>query len=76
MATKSVKVVPADPTKLIQNPADKYTDKYTGHSNSKTIKINSAKVTPQGTQPALRIRTTGGLGGLGGGGGIFRDFNR
>ena len=37
------------------------------------IKINSAKVTPQGTQPALRIRSTGGLGG---GGGTLRNSIR
>lgn len=37
-----------------------------GTSKKKVIKINSAKVTPQGTQPALRIRSTGGLGGGGG----------
>ena len=33
---------------------------------AKVVKINSAKVSPQGTQPALRVRTTGGLGGGGG----------
>jgi len=33
---------------------------------AKVIKINSTKVSPQGTQPALRVRTTGGLGGGGG----------
>lgn len=32
---------------------------------AKVIKINSTKVSPQGAQPALRVRTTGGLGGGG-----------
>ena len=50
-----------------------YGDKVTGN-NGNTIKVNSAKVTPQGTQvkPALRVRTTGGLGG----GGTLRDMMR
>ena len=33
---------------------------------AKVVKVNSAKVTPQGTQPTLKIRSTGGLGGGGG----------
>lgn len=45
--------------------SDEY-DVNQGISKKKLIKINSAKVTPQGTQPALRIRSTGGLGGGGG----------
>ena len=43
-----------------------------GTSKKQLIKINSAKVTPQGTQPALRVRTTGGLGG----GGTLRNSMR
>jgi hypothetical protein len=39
---------------------------------AKVVKINSAKVSPQGTQPALRVRTTGGLGG----GGTLRNSIR
>ena len=39
---------------------------------AKVVKVNSAKVTPQGTQPALRIRSTGGLGG----GGTLRNSIR
>ena len=49
-----------------------YDDKVTGN-NGNNIKVNSANVTPQGTQPALRIRSTGGLGG---GGGTLRNSIR
>ena len=42
---------------------------------AKVVKVNSAKVTPQGTQvkPALKVRTTGGLGG---GGGTLKEMMR
>jgi len=89
MASKSVKVVPANPARFIKNmntttatqraksgaeanlkgyfiSEQNAADKYTGNSNSKTIKINSSNVTPQGTQPALRIRRVGGITGAGG----------